>query len=80
MALGIALYVEAVYRLPGLGLTTLGALSGDTGFDLPMILGVVLVIGLVIVVANFIIDLVIAWMDRRAAQAGTRSSVVGRVA
>jgi ABC-type dipeptide/oligopeptide/nickel transport system permease component len=38
------------------------------------------VIGLVIVVANFIIDLVIAWMDPRAAQAGTRGSAVGRVA
>jgi ABC-type dipeptide/oligopeptide/nickel transport system permease component len=43
-------------------------------------LGVVLVIGLVIVVANLIIDLVVAWMDPRAAEAGTRSSVVGRVA
>ena len=80
LALGIALYVESVYRLPGLGLTTLAALNGDTGFDLPMILGVVLVIGLVIVVANFIIDLVVAWMDPRAAEAGTRGSVVGRVA
>ena len=65
LALGIALYVESVYRLPGLGLTTLSALNGDTGFDLPMILGVVLVIGLVIVVANFIIDLVVSWMDPR---------------
>ena len=45
-----------------------------------MILGVVLVIGLVIVVANFAIDLVVAWMDPRAAEAGTRTSAVGRVA
>ena len=45
-----------------------------------MILGIVLVIGLVIVVANFAIDLIVAWMDPRAAEAGTRSSAVGRVA
>ena len=45
-----------------------------------MILGIVLVIGLVIVVANFAIDLVVAWMDPRAAEAGARSSAVGRVA
>ena len=37
-----------------------------------MILGIVLVIGLVIVVANFAIDLVVAWMDPRAAEAGAR--------
>ncbi len=80
LALGIALYVESVYRLPGLGLTTLRALNGDVGFDLPMILGIVLVVGLVIVVANFAIDLVVAWMDPRAAEAGTRTSAVGRVA
>ncbi len=35
LALGIALYVESVYRLPGLGLTTLGALNGDTGIRPP---------------------------------------------
>ena len=80
LALGIALYIESVYRLPGLGLTTLTALNGGSGYDLPMILGVVLVIGLVIVVANFAIDLIILWMDPRAAQAGTRRSAVGRIA
>lgn len=80
LALGIALYVESVYRLPGLGLTTLSALNGEVGFDLPMILGVVLVVGVVIVVVNFAIDLVVAWMDPRAAQVGTRRSAVGRIA
>ena len=45
-----------------------------------MILGIVLVIGLVIIVMNFAIDLVILWMDPRAARAGTRSSAVGRIA
>jgi len=79
LALGIALYIESVYRLPGLGLTTLAALNGTVGFDLPMILGVVLAIGLVIIVLNFAIDLVILWMDPRAAQAGTRRTAVGRV-
>jgi peptide/nickel transport system permease protein len=80
LALGIALYVESVYRLPGLGLTTLGALNGEVGFDLPMILGIVLVIGVVIVVVNFAIDLTVAWMDPRATQGGTRGTALGRIA
>jgi peptide/nickel transport system permease protein len=80
LALGIALYVESVYRLPGLGLSTLGALNGAAGFDLPMILGIVLVIGVVIVAVNFAIDLTVAWMDPRATEAGTRRSAVGRIA
>ena len=80
LALGIALYIESVYRLPGLGLTTLSALNGDVGFDLPMILGIVLVVGIVIIVLNFAIDLIVLWMDPRAAQAGTRRSAVGRIA
>ncbi|HVN61013.1 MAG TPA: ABC transporter permease [Gaiellaceae bacterium] len=80
LALGIALYIESVYRLPGLGLTTLGALSGGAGYDLPMILGVVLVIGVVIIAVNFAIDLAVLWMDPRAAQGGTRRSAVGRIA
>jgi ABC-type dipeptide/oligopeptide/nickel transport system permease component len=57
-----------VYRLPGLGLTTLSALNGDVGFDLPMILGVVLVMGLVIVTINFVIDPIVLWMDLRTAE------------
>jgi hypothetical protein len=80
LALGIALYIESVYRLPGLGLTTLSALNGGVGFDLPMILGIVLVVGIVIIVLNFAIDLIVLWMDPRAAQAGTRRSAVGRIA
>jgi peptide/nickel transport system permease protein len=80
LALGIALYIESVYRLPGLGLTTLSALNGDVGFDLPMILGIVLVVGIVIIVLNFAIDLIVLWMDPRAAQVGTRRSAVGRIA
>jgi hypothetical protein len=33
-----------------------------------------------IVVANFAIDLIVAWMDPRAAEAGARGSTVGRIA
>lgn len=80
LALGIALYIESVYRLPGLGLTTLSALNGDTGFDLPVILGVVLVVGLVIIAVNLVVDLVVAWMDPRASSLGTRRAVIGRIA
>ena len=72
LALGIALYVESVYRLPGLGLSTLRRAERRHGLRSPDDSRVVLVIGLVIVVANFTIDLIVAWMDPRAAEAGTR--------
>jgi peptide/nickel transport system permease protein len=68
MALGTALYVESVFQLPGLGRTTIAALAGVVGYDLPVLLGVVLVIGAAIVLMNLIADLVLLAIDPRVAR------------
>ncbi len=43
MAIGIAMYIETVFGLPGLGRTMIRALAGFEGYDLPVILAVTLV-------------------------------------
>ena len=62
-AIGIAVYVETVYQLPGIGRLTLAALSGSQGFDLPVILAIVLLVGAAIIVLNLIADLAQAAID-----------------
>jgi peptide/nickel transport system permease protein len=79
MAVGIALYIETVFALPGLGRTTIVALQGSQGFDLPVIMGVTLVVAAVIVVLNLLVDLALFALDPRIAAGGQRSSIVGRL-
>jgi peptide/nickel transport system permease protein len=62
-AVGVAVYVETVYQLPGLGHLTLGAISGEQGFDLPMIIAVVMVVGAAIILLNLLVDAVHAVVD-----------------
>jgi peptide/nickel transport system permease protein len=71
-AVGVAVYVETVYQLPGLGRMTLGAIAGDAGFDLPVIVAVVLVVGAAIVLLNLLADLVLAFVDPRIDRRGVR--------
>lgn len=61
-AVGIATYIEAVFRLPGLGLGTIRALSG-VSLDLPLLVGIVLFTGAVIVALNFLVDIVAVLID-----------------
>ena len=70
MALGVAIYLETVFRLPGLGRLALAALAGEVGYDLPMILGVVMFTGIVIIVLNLVADIVVALLDPRVREAG----------
>ena len=63
MAVGIALYVETVFGLPGLGQTTIVALRGATGFDLPVIVAVVLVTATAIIALNLLVDLALLAID-----------------
>jgi peptide/nickel transport system permease protein len=72
MAIGVAVYVETVYGLPGLGQLTLGALRGTQGFDRPMILGIVIVVASAIILINLLVDLVHALVDPRVAVSGRR--------
>ena len=67
VAMGGALFVEQVYGLPGLGRL---ALRGLRGLDLPIILGVVLVLTTAIVLFNLVIDLVYGLLDPRVRLSG----------
>ena len=68
MAIGIALYVETVFGLPGLGRLTLAALRGSAGYDLPVIVAVVLVSAVAIIGLNLAVDLVLYALDPRIAR------------
>jgi peptide/nickel transport system permease protein len=62
---GSAIFVERVFRLPGLGSMAASAARGEIGFDLPVLIGVVLVVSTVIILLNLAVDLVYAWLDPR---------------
>ena len=64
-ALGVALFVEVVYGLPGLGRLLITALQGFSGFDRPVIVGIVLVTGAVVILANLVADLLAGVIDPR---------------
>jgi peptide/nickel transport system permease protein len=76
-ALGIALFIEVVYGLPGLGRLLIVSLQGFVGFDRPVIIGIVLVAGATVVVVTLVADLLAAAVDPRVRQAGRRSGRVG---
>jgi peptide/nickel transport system permease protein len=65
MAAGIAVYVETVFNLPGIGHALLNALSGNVGFDLPMIAGIVILLAVVIITVNLLADFMTAILDPR---------------
>ncbi len=60
--LGGAVLTEGTFGLPGLGKV---AVDGATSLDVPLVAGVVLFAGLVIVVSNILVDLVYAVIDPR---------------
>ena len=62
---GNVVFVESVFFLPGLGTLAVDAASGEVGFDLPVITGVVLLVGTTIILLNLAVDLVYAWLDPR---------------
>jgi peptide/nickel transport system permease protein len=72
-AIGIALYVETVFALPGLGRTTIVALQGIQGFDLPVIVAVVLVTAVAIIGLNLLVDLALYAIDPTIARKGRKA-------
>jgi peptide/nickel transport system permease protein len=72
-ALGIALFVEVVYGLPGLGRLLIVAVQGFVGFDRPVIVGIVLASGAAVIVVTFVADVLAAAIDPRV-----RSATGGR--
>lgn len=59
---GAALLTEVVFGLQGVGKLTYDSLQN---FDLPVILACVLYASFFVVLANFIVDLLYAWLDPR---------------
>jgi peptide/nickel transport system permease protein len=60
LAFGGAIFVETVYGLPGIGRLVFNALARR---DLPVIMGVVLVVTTAIIAFNLIVDLLYGWLD-----------------
>jgi peptide/nickel transport system permease protein len=76
MALGIAVYVEFVFGFPGLARLGIGAMSGQSGYDLPMILGVVVLTAVVIIALNLLADIACATIDPRVREQGRRAAAI----
>jgi peptide/nickel transport system permease protein len=72
MAIGIAMYIETVFGLPGLGRTMIRALAGFQGYDLPVILAVTLVAAAAIILLNLVADIVLLAIDPTVARRGRR--------
>jgi peptide/nickel transport system permease protein len=62
LAFGGALFIEIAFGLPGMGKVLIRALAGG---DLPMIMGVVLVISFAVAIANLIVDILYSFIDPR---------------
>ena len=62
LAMGGAIFTEAVFGLPGLGRSALQALEG---FDLPAVMGIVVFATICVIVFNLFVDLLYAVIDPR---------------
>lgn len=61
--LGAAVVLELVYNLPGVGTRLLAAVFSR---DYPVVQGIVLMMGILVVLVNLIADLISGWLDPRA--------------
>jgi peptide/nickel transport system permease protein len=75
-AIGISIYIESVYFLPGVGHLVLNALSGERGYDLPLILGVMFISATAIIALNAAADVIARLIDPRISSA-SRSGAGG---
>jgi peptide/nickel transport system permease protein len=65
-AITAAIYVETVFGLQGIGSLAVKAFSGaQGGFDLPLTVGIVTVVGAFVVLLNVASDVAGAWLDPR---------------
>jgi peptide/nickel transport system permease protein len=62
LAFSGALFIETVFQLPGMGQQLFRALSTS---DLPVIMGVVLVVSVAVTIANLIVDILYCVIDPR---------------
>ena len=65
-AITVAIYIETVFHINGLGSLAVRAFSGNQGgFDLPLIVGIVTVVGAFVILLNVGADIAGAWLDPR---------------
>jgi peptide/nickel transport system permease protein len=62
LAFGGAIFIETVFQLPGMGQLLVQSLTNS---DLPIIMGIVLVVSLAVIVANLVVDVVYSLIDPR---------------
>lgn len=60
-----AIYVETVFGLPGIGRLVVANLSGNQGYDLHVLLGVVVVVAIAITIVNLLADVTVRALDPR---------------
>jgi peptide/nickel transport system permease protein len=79
-AITACIYIETVFGLPGLGHLAVMGLSGayfppgSPHYDLPLIVGLVLTIGVFVVALNMLADIASAWLDPRLREAALTKS------
>jgi len=67
LAFGGALFIEIVFGLPGMGKLLVSGLAGG---DLPVIMGVVLVVSFAVAISNLLVDVLYTWIDPRVRAVG----------
>jgi peptide/nickel transport system permease protein len=82
-AIGVCIYIEAAYGIPGLGTAAVRQLGGaNFALDLPFATAIVLLITLIVVVGNLVVDMLYTVLDPRVGltrRAEQSKSIVGGV-
>ena len=55
-----AVIIEQIFAIPGLGQVIVGATAQG---DIPLVMGVVLVIAVIVVILNLVVDLLQGWLN-----------------
>jgi peptide/nickel transport system permease protein len=71
-ALGVCVYIESAFAMPGLGRMAVNSFAGTFGLDLPVILAIVTMVAVIVVVGNLVVDLLYALLDPRVAHGTMR--------
>ena len=62
VAVGAAVFTESVFDLRGLGAEVITAARNQ---DIPLVVGIVIATTIAVIVFNFLVDVVYAWLDPR---------------
>jgi peptide/nickel transport system permease protein len=72
-AFGICVYIESAFGMTGLARQAVFAMGGATSqIDLPFTLGIVVLVTLIVVVGNFLVDMLYAFFDPRTGRESAR--------